>query len=209
LSFEAINDPNCCSEITPVYETGFNYMKPPSELSEPKCIKLDGYWQSERNFLSIKDQIIQFLNGSIKSHDTVGSSDTLMHIRQGDFTSQRRTQVEHGILGPNYYTRALEILRKNSKIDVVSDQPSRVNSYLGHKFCKDYKIQVLPPMSELESLAIFKRYETLIIANSTFSWWGAYLSNPKTVIAPRAFFSEEGLRKRNICDLYPNNWILV
>jgi hypothetical protein len=104
---------------------------------------------------------------------------------------------------------ALELLKNSSEIDIVSDQPSKVNSYLGRKFCKNYNIRVLEPMSELQSLAAFREYDNLILANSTFSWWGAFLSNAKLVVAPRAFFSEEGLRKRNICDLYPSNWVLV
>jgi hypothetical protein len=209
LTFEAIDSINCCSEMTPVYETVYNYVQPAPDLSESKCIKLDGYWQSEKNFATLKDPIVQFLNVSIKEQKPFARGNTLMHIRQGDFTSERRTQVEHGILGPNYYMNALELLKNSSEIDIVSDQPSKVNSYLGRKFCKNYNIRVLEPMSELQSLAAFREYDNLVLANSTFSWWGAFLSNAKLVVAPRAFFSEEGLRKRNICDLYPSNWVLV
>ena len=209
LKFQPTTDTDCCRDLISVHEETYHFTKHASELDKPNCIKIDGYWQSEKYFSSVKTSIKHFLHQGIGEQNKSFGSKTLMHIRQGDFTSEKGTQAEHGILGPSYYAAALELLGKNSEIDVVSDQPSKIQSYLGRKFLGMYNIQIMDPMCELDSLSLFRQYENIVIANSTFSWWGAFLSNPSIVIAPRAFFSEEGLRKRNICDLYPKGWILA
>jgi hypothetical protein len=60
-------------------------------------------------------------------------------------------------------------------------------------------------------MALMARCRHHIIANSSFSWWGAWLnpSDDKIVIAPREWFTPAELRQRNTCDLYPPDWILL
>jgi hypothetical protein len=67
------------------------------------------------------------------------------------------------------------------------------------------------PHRPWEDMALMARCRHHITANSSFSWWGAWLnpSADKIVIAPREWFTPGELRQRNTCDLYPPGWILV
>jgi hypothetical protein len=60
-------------------------------------------------------------------------------------------------------------------------------------------------------MALMARCRHHVIANSSFSWWGAWLNRSlgKVVVAPRAWFAPTELKKHNTTDLYPPGWILV
>jgi hypothetical protein len=197
---------NCEPEI--FEETDFFYSRIDLASLGNKCLKIDGYWQSEKYFQAIKYEFVNFLNAKLTKGNTRPNS-ILMHVRLGDFISEKATVIEHGILGNTYYLKALSTVSGLNAIEIVSDEPLRVMDYLGQEFCEKFGVKVIDSKSEFETFRDFKNYQTLILANSTFSWWGAYLAEAHNVIAPRAVFSEAGLRKRNVCDFYPNSWILV
>jgi len=197
---------NCEPEI--FEETNFFYSRIDLASFENSCIKIDGYWQSEKYFQAVKHQFVDFLNVKLTNGSPRPNS-ILMHVRLGDFISEKATVIEHGILGNTYYLKALSTVSGSKNIDIVSDEPFRVAEYLGQEFCEKFDVKVIDSKSEFETFGDFKNYQTLILANSTFSWWGAYLAEAPNVIAPRAVFSEAGLRKRNVCDFYPNSWVLV
>ncbi len=207
LVFVEVPD-NCNCELEILNEANFYFTKIELGSLSQKCFKIDGYWQSERYFYGVRNEMVHFLNSMLLSSKPTLSS-ILMHVRLGDFISEKATILEHGVLGSNYYEKALSICHGPRNADVVSDEPSRVEQYLGKNLFNKLEIQVLDAKNEFETFNDFKKYEFLILANSTFSWWGAYLSEAHVVIAPRAVFSEVGLRKRNVCDFYPSSWVLV
>lgn len=175
---------------------------------------LDGYWQSEKYFLAIKeavkkeltvkmkpDPINEFYLGEIRDCESVS-----VHIRRGDYVSNPTTAQVHGFLGLGYYQKALNIMLEN--IDgphffVFSDDPEwavrnietdALITYIKHNGTKNY-----------EDLRLMSTCKHHIIANSSFSWWGAWLSRDreKTVIAPKRWFKSDRL---NACDLIPQSW---
>jgi hypothetical protein len=164
-----------------------------------------GYWQSPLYFADIDSMLVKYLRGflDIKPHDF-----TMVHVRRGDFT-QKSILDEHGLLEVKYYLRALSLIRGPSPIMLVSDDMSGAKESVGRKLENCYEITYDNSINALNTLSIMASAQKIVLANSTFSWWGAYLSAANQVIAPRAFFSKNGLRKRNICDLYPDGWILV
>lgn len=187
----------------------------PEILSLGDNIYLDGYWQSEKYFSEIKDVIKR--NFTVKDkpdpinksflEEITGCESVSVHIRRGDYVSNQKTNQVHGFLGLEYYQRALNTMLE--KIDsphffVFSDDPvwSKQNikidapiTYIEHNGEKNY-----------EDLRLMSTCKHHIIANSSFSWWGAWLSSNenKIVIGPSKWFRN---KKYNDLDRMPEKWL--
>jgi hypothetical protein len=135
-----------------------------------------------------------------------------MHIRRGDFLSNKKSREYHGILGFDYYSRALSLLdSKTQEIQIISDDFEEIEGLINELesvFGKRFEIRS-DLKHEMESLQLMAGSKQLIMANSSFSWWGAFLSNADRIIAPRNYFSKTTLRGLNVCDLYPEGWTLT
>lgn len=207
----------------PVYREGaFHYDPEFFALTPP--IVLEGWFQSERYFEKIAVELRkQFVPASALSpaaaqmaakidqtHDAVS-----VHVRRGDYLSSKVTASVHNSVDGNYYQRALRLicglLGNRITIFLFSDEPREAAAFLNIQLTGDVTIVEGDPERPWEDMTLMARCRHHIIANSSFSWWGAWL-NPrpeKFVIAPRAWFTIEQLRVRNTCDLYPPRWILV
>ena len=178
---------------------------------------LDGYWQSERYFSDIKDVIRKEF--TVKNRpDPINKSfmeeikdceSVSVHIRRGDYISNPTTNQVHGFIGLEYYNKALKLMIE--KIDdphffVFSDDPEwaerNINTdaqitYIKHNGAKNY-----------EDMRLMSTCKHHIIANSSFSWWGAWLASNenKIVIGPSKWFREKDY---NDLDRMPKNWIRV
>jgi len=116
-----------------------------------------------------------------------------VHVRRGDFT---HTQ---GILGPEYYKQALEMIGWHPKVElrVFSDSPKMAHSLLRSLGARNVVLGDPSGLPAWKLLELMQRSETLIASNSTLSWWAARLSRGQTVlpypIGPR--LSLETLRR--------------
>jgi Glycosyl transferase family 11 len=193
-----------------------SYEFDPKVLDAPETCYLDGYWQSPKYFSTIDLQIRNELtvcdpllgrNRDLAEQMNHGASVSL-HVRRGDYVSNPHTGRYHGTCGPEYYQAAEELLRQRFgtlRIFVFSDDPDWAESNL----------QLRSPATVLRHNGPDKDYEDLrlmtyckhhIVANSTFSWWGAWICarSDKIVIAPRDWFREAPLTSK---DLVPDSWI--
>jgi len=179
-------------------------------------VYLDGYWQSEKYFNNIEDVIRkefaitvpqtgenQKMAKLISSHESVS-----LHVRRGDYVSNLQTSKVHGTCGLDYYARAIAEIY--SMVDsphffVFSDDPewSKANLYLSHPVIF---VDHNNALTSYEDLRLMSQCRHHITANSSFSWWGAWLnSNPdKIVIAPERWFNDPNI---NTNDLIPKTWI--
>ena len=132
----------------------------------------------------------------------------MLHIRRGDYTNPVNSNF--GLLSGNYYRRALEILPEDVKLKpiwVFSDDPDRAKETLKDlPYYNFLWIKSPTSGSAIESLLLMSLGSVNIIANSTFSWWGAMLNTTgHLVFAPSKWFkSQEDPR-----DLIPDTWIRV
>ncbi len=195
VSFESEKN---CRETFQVFEQTFHLNS--VTLSENKCTTLNGYWQSEKYFDSIAN-LIKAEFGVSRKFDGI-----TIHVRRGDMWQNPESRKVHGYLEFAYYESALNLMPSNLPIRIVSDSTKLARDLF--KNCKK-EIQFIETNSDvLLDFNLLAESRYLIVANSTFSWWAAYLSEAERIIAPRKWFSEEYLRRNNVCDLFPEDWIL-
>lgn len=200
------------SKIRKIYspkEIGF--IQPEPDFT--KVIKIRGYFQSYKYAENSRVEIIQALNQLPTSPWTINKLSEVinvkpisMHIRRGDYIQQ---SSRYGLLDDSYYLQALSKLTENSKereIWIFSDGSDHA---LVEKISNVYKtvfINKPEGVSDLEVLLIMSKCPSHVIANSTFSWWGAYLSESRnSVVSPKPW-TISGL---NPNELLPPNWITV
>lgn len=171
---------------TPILEKGFRYQ----EISQSGT--MIGYWQSEKYFEHIADKIRQEF--ALPKHD-IDSDMVAVSVRRGDYLALGDV---FNILDEEYYADAREVF-PDSTFVVFSDDPEWCEKHLDWA---DIVVKGNPAIVDLALLASFKNH---IIANSSFAWWGAWLADGDTVVAPREWFTN-GL---DTTDLIPDRWIRI
>jgi hypothetical protein len=180
---------------------------------------LHGYWQSEKYFRHIapllrceltRPEPVDEVNREFL--DEIGSVMSVsLHIRRGDYVSNPKTSKVHGTCSLEYYLKAAKYVadRVNEPptFFVFSDDPEWTRENLKLPFPMRFVSHnlIADPSSDLRLMSACKHH---VIANSSFSWWGAWL-NPapdKIVVACRRWFAD---RAMNDHDLVPEEWIRV
>jgi len=192
-----------------------HYHFDPDIMALPDNVSLEGYWQSEKYFKDIEEIIrnkftVKFKPDALNRElaETIkGVEAVSIHVRRGDYVSNPAASRYHGTCSLDYYRRAIDnVLHKtvHPHFFVFSDDPSWVKNNLkmahpvtfaGHN----------GPGKDYEDLRLMTLCRYHIIANSSFSWWGAWLNHSpdKTVIAPSKWFNDPAI---NTCDLIPDEW---
>jgi len=181
-------------EITETYyEPEFSYLPIPYKPN----LNIKGFFQSERYFEDQTDIIHHLLTPKIGYG--IKYNFTSIHVRRGDYL--KLTQ-EYEQLDMSYYKRAMEIIKSKNYIIFSDDIEWCKQNLKGHNIH-------YANGSAIEDLALMASCEHNIIANSSFSWWGAYLNkNPsKIVVAPSKWFGPK--LPHNTKDLIPHGWIKI
>ena len=181
-------------------------------------ITLDGFWQSERYFAHCEDVIRRELTFKRDTGATFESyrreieqseQPISVHIRRGDYVTHPEFSQSFGFVGVDYYQLAIARLREqfpNAKLFLFSDDPTWVQEHLvldaPHVFVKNDGSDA--DLDDLQLMSLCKHH---IIANSSFSWWGAWLNGGKNkvVIAPDRWFKNKP--DWNTKDLIPSSWL--
>jgi hypothetical protein len=187
----------------------------PGKLNLPDNVYLVGYWQSEKYFEDIKSIIRKEFTIktqpdpiNTKAGEQISSCESVsVHVRRGDYIMNPATNQIHGVCSTDYYYRAIDRLIKNvdnPHFFVFSDDPAWARNNL--KF--DYATMFLAhngPDKSYEDLRLMSMCKHHITANSSFSWWGAWLSGnkDKIVIAPKKWFNQSNHEAR---DIIPDSW---
>jgi len=184
-------------------------------LNAPKNSLFIGYWQTEKYFLPIQDTIrkdftfkmpLEGLNKTLA--ESISSCNSVsMHIRRGDYVHNSETSKFHGVCSPEYYYEALEFIKKKSaniQLYIFSDDMEWVKVNMKFDVPVTYVGNNIDNQSYVD-MQLMSLCKHNIIANSSFSWWGAWLNNnpEKIVIAPSKWFNDSSI---NATDIIPEGW---
>lgn len=188
----------------------------PSLLKKRKNIFLDGYFQSYKYFDSIRQELLASfvlkngLSGEVlkmkHAIETSGES-VAVHVRRGDYVSSY--QNWHGLCSVEYYQKAFSLIKKEHPhvvVFVFSDDIEWAKVHLTFDSSVIFVSQ--PHFSPAEELFLMSLCKHHIIANSTFSWWAAWLNknDKKIVVTPRRWLAVSDI---NTDDLLPPDWIKI
>jgi hypothetical protein len=177
---------------------------------------LDGFWQSELYFSEIRDLLLKEFTfkkapspENAKCLSTIATHNSVcVHVRRGDYVSTETGRTRHGVCSLDYYHAAAAYLEKhvdNLSYFIFSDDPDWVAATLqglksmtlvSHNVRKD----------DAEDLRLMMNCKYFIIANSSFSWWAAWLGQfeGKIVVAPKRWYVSTTQSEK---DLVPQSWI--
>jgi hypothetical protein len=191
-----------------INETSFHF----NEI--PKCVsdtKLSGYFQSENYFKEHRQEIIELLSPTeeilSKIEDLYGKiliqKTCSIHVRRGDYVGLPN---HHPVLDIEYYKKAVDIIGQDSVFLIFSDDINWCKSnfdFISNKIFVDN-------LEDFEELYLMSLCDNNIIANSSFSWWGAWLNNRenKKVMGPKKWFGPS-LQINDTKDLLPQTWISI
>ncbi len=173
-------------------------------------IILDGYFQSEKYFNEYKEEIqnlflsdehISLIREMFK--DKLNNTTCSIHVRRGDYVN---LQDIHPVQNMNYYMKAIKSMPKETVFLIFSDDIT---------WCKNNfpnipeKFVFIEGQKDYEDLYLMSLCNHNIIANSSFSWWGAWLNKNENqkVVAPSSWFGKSS--QYNTKDLYCKEWAII
>jgi len=194
-------------------EQGFAF--DPLVLNLPDNVYMDGYWQSYKYF----EDVASMIRSELIAQDTMSDMDQLvankimkanreavsLHVRRGDYVTNPASARTHGLCTLDYYVKGIESLAcqlNDPHFFVFSDDMPWVRSNMSLPGEVTY-VEHNGPETAFQDLRLMSLCNHHIIANSSFSWWGAWLhGDDGCVIAPAKWFAD----CRNTDDLTPKHW---
>jgi len=187
------------------------------KLNHKKDVYIDGNFQSEKNFTEFAPLICQeftfkkeFFDDHVKQLAEViqKENSVSIHIRRGDYVYDKKTNKYHGVCLIEYYEKAIKLIKEkisNPVFYIFTDDDKWVTENfkiipyinVSQKHLKDH-----------EEMFLMSQCQHNIVANSSFSWWGAWLNknSAKIVIAPRKWVNKKPNPHPNII---PEKWIRI
>jgi len=221
-----------------VYNIDLNYISVnelnilrPKEIKEPHFnyytkienvkgdVYLKGYWQSYKYIDPIRDILLDELviKNNLKRdfgivNEIVDTNSVSVHFRRGDYVKVAHTKKYHGVCSMEYYRNAINKIKEkveDPKFYVFSDDIEWVRFNWPKDASKNYVcVSNSHELRDFEDMYIMSRCKHNITANSSFSWWAAWLNrNPdKIVISPYEWFKNKDVQDKTH-DLIPPSWV--
>jgi len=198
-----------------IVEPAFRFC--PDILRINESCYLSGVWHSEKYFKQAEEVLRKELvltnapsPEAARWMHTVRSCHSIsLHIRRGDYVSNSKTHQLHGMCSADYYKKAADIMQAqipSSQFFVFSDDIEWAKKNLILPYPTHFVSSAA--IRDTEEMMTMSACKNHIIANSSFSWWGAWLgeNKSKVVVAPKAWFRTASL---DTSDLLPDSWIKI
>jgi hypothetical protein len=172
----------------------------------PDNISLYGYFQTEKYFKHIENEIredFSFVDEIWNPCKKAFNFDDVisLHVRRTDYLLPQHSS-HHGQCSLEYYQEALENFDSNIPVLIFSDDPEWCK---GQDIFSSERFLVSETGNNLMDLCLMSMCNYHIIANSSFSWWGAWLADSKNVVAPQKWYGPAGSHL-STKDLYLSHW---
>ena len=183
--------------------TRFEYRKITIEPNvEYFCI--EGYYQTYKYFDKLEFE--KTLKLDYYKGETPNQNDVALHIRRTDYTQNNF----HKVIKLDYYYNCIRQISQRDdikRICIFSDDVNWCKSNFNFNFNNTVKIEFVHLSTDIEELCFMKEFKTIVVANSSFSWWAAHLGNNKQIYCPVNWFNK-GCHL-NTKDLRPDYWIQI
>lgn len=189
----------------------------PSIINKEHNLYLDGYWQCEKYFLhneAIIRQDLQVItlqsNANMRWSELISRTTSIcLHVRRGDYVTNAAANSTHGLCSLAYYYESIKYISEmvqNPVFFVFSDDLEWTKTNISIPYEVHYMDQNGPD-EDYEDLRLMMQCKHFIIANSSFSWWGAWLGNyvDKIVVCPKNWFNDPDMKTDIICD----SWVML
>jgi hypothetical protein len=189
----------------------------PAFFSLSDNVHLEGFWQSECYFADFRDTIREeftvktpLIGKNLEAAEVIRAVNAVsLHVRRGDYVTNEKTRAYHYVCDAAYYRKAEELLTQRLESPhffVFSDDPEWVVGNLKLRHPTTYiDYNGAAPHEDLRLMSLCRHH---VIANSSFSWWGAWLStgSDKLVVAPGRWFNDPSI---DTSDLTPAGWMRI
>lgn len=189
------------------------------EIPQERNLYLTGFFQSEKYFKQIRTSIVQdftfpeldYQNRLLKEKIEAQNSVSI-HVRRGDYIKSPAVLQYHGVLDMDYYKRAVALLEKNSTEPLTFYIFSEDEEFVKEEFSfldSYHYVGNNTQHNSWKDMCLMKSCKHHIVANSSFSWWGAWLSEREGLkIAPDNWFNKQNVAF-DIHDFVPENWAII
>ena len=171
----------------------------------PDWISLQGFFQTEKYFKHIRDELLkdfEFRDEILEPAQKTMSywkNPIALHIRRTDY----RTNPNHTALSMDYYEKALSEFDDSSEVIIFSDEPQWC---MEQKLFESDRFMISETGNNYMDMCLMTLCSGHIIANSSFSWWGAWLSSSQKVVAPSDWFKGSNNEHLDTKDVIPERW---
>lgn len=184
------------------------------KLKRKAGFEAEEYFQNEKYYKEIADKLKQeFIlkdalsdSAQIYLAQIVASNSVSVHVRRGDYVSDEKTKNYHGVCGMEYYNKAVALIKEKIASPVFFVSSDDIDWARKNFAGGEFVFVSAPAIKDYEEMYLMSKCKHNIVANSSFSWWGAWLNdNPdKIVVAPEKWFND---KKANNKDIVPAGWI--
>ena len=188
-------------------------------ILKSKNLFLNGYWQSEEYFKDIRNTLLNDFSlkknvderNSVVIREIEASESVSIHVRRCDYVNDFKTRSIHGACSLDYYKKAVNYVKKKVETPtffIFSDDPEWTSKNMPFDGKKRF-ISGNSGNNGSIDLYLMSKCKHNIIANSTFSWWSAWLNENrnKIIVSPEKWFAEEDINRR--CKIIPSSWVKI
>lgn len=176
----------------------------------PDSTDIRGYFQSEKYFKDYRNNLLHefkfkdhILEKATNIRSVTKEPVISLHIRFGDY---KGLVNKHPIMTREYYESALDVLPKDLLLVIFSDEPTEAENV----FSSIGRPYFLPEAEDqYTNMCTMTLCNYHVIANSSYSWWGAWLSESKKVVAPYNWFGDDPAMPKNWTDIYCSEWKVI